>query len=304
MADSPNETPQAPVELTGMLRSVSYKMEKATRPIIEWQEWMAQTIEKALDHSDTQRILDLLEDAVKWISDVVQASQEAIPSNLHGVEDIREVAALTRDEGLPLVWVPRQDILQLLVKAADAGARCEILMAHRNEILEDCVTALDDCAPLLAGCVSTLPPMCHEWVKESDDAACALKAGFCGPAQSHAANVIDGIVPYMSWFLADKPRRDDTLDRAEEDVGGVESLALLMNHLALRPLVLAYEKWYPSTNQPPPSQFARHVTVHGVGHPRVFSEYNALIAVMLATSLTRQLCYEVARYLHSTGAAA
>lgn len=304
MADSPSGTPHSPADLTEMLRSVSSKIEKAARPIAEWQEQMAQMIEKALDRSDTQRILDLLTKAANWISDAIQAFQNAVPSNLHGLEGIEEVVALTRDEGLPLVWVPRNEILQLLVEAPDADTRRGILQSHRDEILEDCVTVLDDPAPLLAGGLSTLPAMCCEWVKESDEAARALKAGYVGPAQSHAANVIEGIAPYMSFFLVDEPTKKDTLSRAKESVEDVESLTLLMNYLALRPLVLAYDKWFSSTDGPPPDHFARHATVHGAGHPMVFNEFNALTAVMLATSLTRQLCHEVARYLSSTEAAA
>lgn len=304
MADNPRGTPLAPTDLTEMLRSVSKKIEEATKPISEWQKRMERTIEEVLAHSDFQRIREVLADAANWLSSVVQAFQNATPPNLHGLEDIRDVVALTYEEGLPLVWVPRHEILQLLTEAPNADSRREILLSHRDEILEDCVAVLDDIRALLNDCVSTLPPMCLEWAKESGEATRALQTGLVGPAQSHAANVIDSIIPHMSWFLADKPKRDHTIKRANEDVDEVDSLALLMNHLALRPLVRAYQRWYPGTDQPPPDQFARHVTVHGVGNPNVFNEYNALLAVMLAVSLTRQLCHEVARYLSSADVAA
>ena len=304
MADNPSGTPLAPTDLTEMLRSMSNKIEEATKPIGEWQKRMARTIEEALNHSDIQRIQDLLADTANWLSSVVQAALDAIPPNLHGLEDVRDVLTLTHDEGLPLIWVPCHEILQLLIEAPDADSRREILLSHCDEILEDCVTVLDDIKPLLNDCVSTLPPMCLEWAKESGEAARALQTGLVGPAQSHATNVTDSIVPYMSWFLADKPTRGHTIKRANEDVTDVASLTLLMNHLALRPLARAYRRWRPGSGQPPPDQFARHVTAHGVGHPNVFNEYNALIAVMLAVSLTRQLCHEVARYLSSADVAA
>ena len=304
MADNPSGTSLAPTDLTETLRSTSNKIEEATKPISEWQKQMARAIEEALNHSDIQRIQDLLADVANWLSNVVQAALDAIPPNLHDLEDVRVVLTLTHAEGLPLVWVPRQEILQLLIEAPDADSRREILLSHRDEILEDCVTVLDEIKPLLNDCVSVLSPMCLEWAKESGEAARALQTGLVGPAQSHAANVTDSIVPHMSWFLGDKPKRDHAIKRANEDVDDVASLTLLMNHLALRPLVCAYLRWYPGTDQPPPDQFARHVTVHGVGHPNVFNEYNALLAVMLAVSLTRQLCHEVARYLPSANVAA
>lgn len=304
MANNPSGTPLAPTDLTEMLRSMSIKIEEATRPIGEWQKRLARTLEEVLNHSDFQRIREVLADAANFISNVVQTAQDAIPPNLHGLGDVRDVLTLTHAEGLPLVWVPRHEILLLLIEAPDADSRREILLLHRDEILEDCVTVLEDIEPLRNDCVSTLPPMCLEWAKESGEAARALQMGLVGPAQSHAANVTDGIVPHMSWFLADKPKRGHTIKRASEDVDDVASLALLMNHLALRPLVRAYRRWHPDSDQPPPDQFARHVTAHGVGHPNVFNEYNALLAVMLAVSLTRQLCHEVARYLSSADVAA
>ena len=304
MADNPSGAPLAHPDLTEMLRSLSNKIEEAMKPISEWQKRMARTIEEALNHSDSQRIQELLTDAANLIRDVVQTAQDAIPPNLHGLEDVCDVLALTHDEGLPMIWVPRHEILKSLIEAPDADSRRKVLLSNRDEILEDCVTVLDEIKPLLNNCVSTLPPMCLEWAMESGEAARALQMGLVGPAQSHAANVTDSIVPHMSWFLADKPRRGQTIKRASEDVGDVASLALLMNHLALRPLVRAYRRWRLDSGQPPPDQFARHVTAHGVGHPNVFNEYNALIAVMLAVSLTRQLCHEVARYLSSADVAA
>ena len=263
-----------------------------------------QAIEDALSHSDIPRIMELLDDAANFIGNVVQTTQNAIPPNLHGLEDVRDVVALTQDEGLPLVWVPRHEIVQSLIKAPDADTRREILFSHRDEILEDCLTVLEDCAPLLEGCISDLSQMCLEWARESYGAARALKAGFVGPAQSHSANIIDSIVPHMSCFIAEKLKRTTTIKRANAGVEGVTSIALLMNHLALRPLVLAYQHWHPDTDQPLPDQFARHVTVHAVGYSNVFNEHNALIAVMLATSLSRQLCYEAARYFSNTDVAA
>ena len=271
------------------------------QPTIDAQALFAKAMQPTID---AQALLDHLTDVASWIRDVVDTFQSAMPPNLHTLESIKEALSLTRDEGLPLVWVPRQEILQLLLEAPNADFRREILLSHRDEILEDCVTVLDEIKPPLNDCVSTLPPMCLEWAKESGEAARALQMGLVGPAQSHAANVTDCIVPHMSWFLADKRKRDHTFRRANEDIDDVESLALLMNHLALRPLVRAYRRWRPDSGQPPPDQFARHVTVHGVGHQSVFSEYNALIAVMLAVSLTRQLCHEVAMYLSNTDMAA
>ena len=96
----------------------------------------------------------------------------------------------------------------------------------------------------------------------------------------------------------------EAINRARQDLDDEWTFTVLIHHLVLRPLDRAYEIWYPNSGHPIPKNFNRHVTAHGVGHPNVFNQYNALIAVMLATSLTRQLCHEVAKYLPSTEAAA
>jgi hypothetical protein len=56
--------------------------------------------------------------------------------------------------------------------------------------------------------------------------------------------------------------------------------------VTLRPLYLAFSEWW--KGDPIPPHFGRHVTFHAVGEPGVFARSHALVAVMLATSLTLQ----------------
>ena len=276
---------------------ISKAMERAIGPLVERQNQISKAMEQMLTRIDFGPVTALLAKSF-------EALRYAIPSNFHRLEDIEVVAALTRDEGLPLIWVPRYEILRVLVEAPDAYTRRQLLVAHRDEVLDDCITVLEECTPLLKDSTSDLPTMCLEWVKESNEAARVLKAGFSGPAQSHASNVIEGIIPYMSRFTSGRRSRKETFRRAKQKFDDETSIVLLMHVLALHPLDRAYKNWKADKKQPPPDHFARHPTVHGVGHPNVFNEDNALIAVMLATSLTRQLCHETARYLPSTEAAA
>jgi hypothetical protein len=55
--------------------------------------------------------------------------------------------------------------------------------------------------------------------------------------------------------------------------------------LALRPVVSFLAEWRPSDHsKPKPKRLSRHLSVHGAS-PEHFSEGNATLAVMLATSL-------------------
>ena len=274
---------------------------ESLQPIFESQRQVARTIEETLN---SREILDYLKEVASWIRDVVETFQSAIPPNFRGLESIEEAVSLTRDEGLPLVWVPRQELVQILIEAPDASTRRQILLDNLGLILEDCMVVLDECPQVLDVCSPDVAVVLLECANQSMEAVRALNAELYGPAQSHASNVIDSLLPHICAFLGDEPKRIAAIARAKEDIDDEWTLAALIHHLALRPLDRAYDVWYPNTGQPTPDHFDRHVTAHGVGHPNVFNKHNALIAVMLATSLTRQLCHETARYLSNTDVAA
>jgi hypothetical protein len=59
-------------------------------------------------------------------------------------------------------------------------------------------------------------------------------------------------------------------------------------NLALRPLYRALVTWFPNSGKPLPGHFARHPMAHAVGQRGLFQARHALIAVMLAVSLTAQ----------------
>ena len=58
--------------------------------------------------------------------------------------DIRTAVTIAQDEGIPLVWVPRAELVQLMFDAPDADARRVLLEEHAEEIIEDCWKVVDD----------------------------------------------------------------------------------------------------------------------------------------------------------------
>jgi hypothetical protein len=203
------------------------------------------------------------------IPGLLAALHRWLPVNLRDVVGLDVVAAVALDEGIPLSWVPRTEIVVLIIEAHGPDERVGVLTDRRDDILDDCESAL--------------APIAHEWAVQCRSGVAAMRANFDGPAQSHASNIIDSIV----LGLHGKHGREQVKTRAREDFDELP-LQLAAENLSLRPLFRAFTTWFPNTGIDPPDYFARHATSHAVGHAGVFAPIAALVAVMLATSLTVQ----------------
>lgn len=205
------------------------------------------------------------------------------PSNWEQMPDpdIDAAISVIVDEGIPLVWVPRPAIVAELVAAADAEARDEILLASREEITEDCLAVLGEIT------ASELKPLAELAV----EAVAALRDGHGSGAQALAGNIFDtllrdairrGVIfagPPGGYFKYDKVRKqiipvsDDTLIRR------------FRADCVLSAALPALEPYDPS--DPPPARFIRHATAH-CARPEQYTPVNAVIAVMLMTSMLRE----------------
>lgn len=205
---------------------------------------------------------------INW-EELQSAFERLLPSNLRSVGSLVVVATIALDEGLPLAWIPRAEILDELVSAPAAQDRIRILDAHADDVMDDCEVALKDIA--------------HEWADQCRSAILAFRGGFEAPAQSHSGNIVDSIILAVLGHNG----RDYATRRAQEDYDELP-IHVAVENLVLRPLFLGFTRWFPGGSDPIPDHFARHATAHAVGQTGVFSRHNALVAVMLATSLTVQ----------------
>ena len=248
--------------------AIDYSVLQVTAALVD-SSAMTRAMEGLKLHTDAfERVSDTI---TSWVSRIDFSSLDLdrwLPENLQGIqdEDLDLVASIALDEGLPLSWGPRTDIVVSLIEADGPNERCQILNNRKEDILDDCEGALG--------------PISHEWAIQTRSAITALRHGFHGPAQSHASNIVDSIVLAVLG-------RVDALDRAQEDLDH-QFLHLVAEHLTLRPLFRAFTTWYPGTGTSPPSYFARHTTSHAVGLAGIFDPLYALIGIMLATSLTIQ----------------
>ena len=228
------------------------------------------SIAAKFDYSALTKQLSSVLDGIDWAG-LQRAVENWLPSNLRSTNELDEVARLSLSEGLPLAWVPRAEIVQELTSATTPDDRLRILAERFEEILDDCE--------------AVLLPISHEWASQCRSALSALRQpGLEGPAQSHAGNIIDSVVLAI---LGEDGGRGIATERAEEPY---EDLPMWVagENLVLRPLFLGFVHWHPGKGDPIPPHFGRHLTAHAVGYVGVFSRQYALIAVMLATSLTAQ----------------
>jgi hypothetical protein len=217
--------------------------------------------------------------AVDWPA-VFRPLREALPANWPDAPDW-EAALEIMNDGIPLMWIPREEIVTALMGAADGAARRDLLVRRTAEIAADCQAALAevDAAELLplAGLAS--------------DACRALSAGHQAAAQALSANVFDtwlraaarrGVrisLPADGWFSYGKVRG------LLEPLSGDITIRELRAEGSLAPALMALASYGPGDTVP--AEFSRHATAHAAG-PEQYSDANAVIALMLATSVLRQ----------------
>jgi DNA-binding transcriptional ArsR family regulator len=213
--------------------------------------------------------------------------REAVPPNWVAIEDSDwdvdwDVALETMSEGIPLIWVPGPSVVSRLLKAGSAEQRLVVLDESRQEIVEDCTIVLEEVT------AADLLPLAGQ----AAEAARALRDGHCAASQALSANIFD------TW-LRDVVRRGVLFAlppggrfkypfvlRQIQPVDGSVGLAKLKASGALTPVIMALAEFDPEDGVSPTS-FGRHATAHAVG-PEQYSDVNAVIAMMLTTSVLRQ----------------
>lgn len=193
-----------------------------------------------------------------------------VPSNwpIDFEEQLPALVEIVNVEGIPLAWVPRASLVEQLLAAASADERSALLIAHRDEIIEEClawVSGLDDefIAPQLPIAKKVL-------------AAC--QGGHWEVAAISAVAVVHAVVESLRW-ASDRQRVQKhhqlTLDLP---------LSKLFEQATRAPLVLFYDDWDPRSGKPRPVHLTRHVVTHRLAEDQVTAR-NCVVAVMLMASL-------------------
>jgi hypothetical protein len=201
-------------------------------------------------------------------------AKEALPPNWDGLDHYEALGEIAKDDGIPVVWVPRASVLADLVAAPDRDERVKILLARQDEITEDCRSVMAE----------VTDPDLAPRVPQALEAVGALLAGFPQPAQALAVAVSESLLTeHIANGRSYKALATDVaVDTDELTIVEVRST------FALLPVHRFYTPWWPHSGVPAPGELSRHVTVHHARADHLTPE-NALIAIMLLSSVLRDL---------------
>jgi hypothetical protein len=216
------------------------------------------------------RLFDGLLDVIRGADWARLIRRIGVPSNWPDEFDdvLPQLVEIVNGEGIPVAWVPRTSILEALIVAESATARSELLIAHRDEILQDCmgsVENLDDAflAPYLPIAKEVLT-VCH--------------GGHWAVGAIAAVTLVHNLVEALRW-VSDHQRVAKYHSLRED-----ESASRLLEQATRAPLIRFYDDWNPKSGQPRPAHLTRHVVSHQLDEDQV-SARNCVVAVMLMASL-------------------
>lgn len=229
-------------------------------------DWL-EAIQPQIDFTATlQPILDMFR-SIDWDS---ITSPLRVPDNwpddIH--ENLPELVDMVNREGIPAAWVPRSEVLTLLLDASAGDERSEVLIQHRDEILDDCSEWLEDLTD----------PVLDPILSIAREVLGACRSGFWKVAAISAVQVVHSIVESLHW-VSDRQRV------AKHHILTMETpYARMLEQATRAPLVLFYDDWNPLSGKPRPAHLTRHVVSHRLADDQV-NERNCIVAVMLMASL-------------------
>ena len=187
----------------------------------------------------------------------------------------RGILDVALEDGIPIVWVPRAEVVAALMKAPARPDRIQILLDHVDQVRSDCRTAVRTC---------THPDLADR-VPLALDALRTHGRGSIESAQAMAVLVAEGLA---TEFIAGGYAKGvyDKLAKLAANTGRAMP-AEMRTAVTIAPMKNFFEKWYPTGGRPR-VELSRHVSVHraSAGH---YTAENSLLAIMLMSSLLREL---------------
>lgn len=260
-----------PSEMQAQLANIA----KAASPAVERiRQQMADLANIVLPTAYVPKValptLDLpIPDAMRSI---LESFREHLPPNWPAGVDLDRVVEIVSTDGLPLVWVPRAEIVLKILDAETRDDRVAILLDHVPELVEDCQDVLNGLAD-------------DELIGQRQLAQGAVEA--LGEGHYEAAQALSVVVAEtaISRSISGSYREVRTQVTFDPEL---VSFTLLRLHTALAPIVRFYTPWRPEWPQPAPEALSRHVTAHQAD-PDHFTRGNGVIAVLLVCSVLRAL---------------
>jgi hypothetical protein len=269
------------VDVSAFFAGISKQLQvRPNRPLFDFQDYARQAT-KGINETLTRIASSFPDDweSPNWKGDAFHRD---------GILDLDmfEIADdVMKAEGIPLAYVPRAEVLNELLLAPNDDTRRAILIDRRPEIVKDRAQVLDEVTD------PRLQPLREQCGKALD----ALRYELDEPAQSHAANVFDRILRDIMRNGVLEPESVDKYIHHERAAKYLKRRAVhddiaideFRVGCVVTPTILALKEYAPGRT-PIPRTFNRHATAHAAHSTMQFTPANALIAVMLTTSLLRE----------------
>jgi hypothetical protein len=196
--------------------------------------------------------------------------REAMPPNWPERIDLDLATQIMADQGLPLVYVPRAEIISEMLTAPNRAARVEVLLGRVDDLVEDCRSVLDEVTSQELGEPAFLAGRVVD----------ALADGHFEAAQALAVVVAESVIYHEFGGYG---RAANATRFAPESVGLWE----LRLRAAVAPIGAFYSPYY-REEDPVPIGVSRHATVHRPSNETV-SKDHAVVVTLLLASLLRAL---------------
>jgi hypothetical protein len=214
---------------------------------------------------------------VPFLSGLTKQLEEIYPANWpRPAPDFDRIEEVLETDGIPIVHIPRAEIVQAIVDASGYDSRIQIIEERADDIAEDCKTALD--RGHHEGLEKQLP-LAHRAVE-------AYRAGYYEAAQALAVSVCDTYLKRLFNVGYKKMAKELAVVKSDD-----ASVAWAYNvHYALVPGVQFLVEWWPSDGGEPPTRLSRHVSVHNASTDQM-TKLNATVAIMLVTGMSVAIDY-------------
>lgn len=258
---------QTRAEIVESMVAVRENLIEQMQPVLEQ---LAATVWPALQRFS--EVAASIDSAARLAADI---TRQWVP-NWSGDVDQDKAWALTV-EGIPLAFVPREQIVDQLIAAEDRDARLDLVLRSKKLILDDCRDSLqrsDDDLPFPVS-ISMLQTLLLEVFD-------VVEAGYASAACALGVSVIDSLLRRTTEknFNYNRVRATSISTELQEAIAANEFRVCL----ATQPLHSLLEEWNPKKRTPVPLMPSRHVVAHWAT-PEHLSETNAIIIAMAATSL-------------------
>jgi hypothetical protein len=184
-------------------------------------------------------------------------------------EENRQVVELMVQEGLCLAWAPRIEIVKELVDAEDHEARCEILLRHSEEIIDDVEQTLDEVSR------EDLAPA----TEAAKEVISTYRDGHTEPAQAYAAVAATHLIHDVFGANSFGEVRDTFKDRDPFTEVGMDEFAFVA---VGQTLVRTLDRFDDAGDG-----FNRNLTLHRLG--TFHNVPNLLSVLLLLGGLIREL---------------